>query len=241
VTAVIALFDMDGTLLPWDSQKFFCRHVLRRYPIRRAFLLAYVPLLPFAGILGSEGLKRAFLSFLCGLTEAEVNELAVEFANEWLCKQIWPEMRQIVEMHQQRGDTTVLISASPEPYVSALGRALGFTHVLGTDLESPNGKTYPVFPRLINNKGANKVTRLRELFGAECFLTNGSLRDAHGYTDSCADLPMLALCATNTCINPSKRLTQLAEEKGWEMIRLPRPWKSKLHRLWIRIKCVTGL
>lgn len=235
-----ALFDMDGTLLPWDSQKFFCRHVLRRYPVRRAFLFAYLPLLPFAGILGSEGLKRGFLSFLCGLTEEQVNELAEEFAREWLCRQVWPEMRHILEMHQQRGDITVLISASPEPYVRAFGRALGFTHVVGTNLDETHGKNYPLFPSLINNKGANKVTRIKELLGADSFHADGTLRDAHGYSDSCADLPMLALCETNTCINPGKRLTLIAQENGWEILRLPRPWKSKLHRLWIRVKCVTG-
>jgi len=231
---------MDGTLLPWDSQKFFCRHVLRRYPMRRAFLLAYLPLLPFAGILGSEGLKRGFLSFLCGLTEEEVNELANEFAHQWLSQQVWPEMRQVVEMHKQRGDTTVLISASPEPYVKAFARALGFTHGLGTNLDTPEGKTYPLYPSLMNNKGENKVVRIRALFEEDCFLADGTLRDAHGYTDSCADLPMLALCATNTCINPGKRLARIAAEKKWEIIRLPRPWKSKLHRVWIRIRCVTG-
>lgn len=237
---MIALFDMDGTLLPWDSQKFFCRHVLRRYPVRRAFLLAYLPLLPFASILGSEGLKRAFLSFLCGLTESEVHALAEEFAREWLCHQVWPEIREILHMHQQRGDTTVLISASPAPYVAALGRALGFTHTLGTDLDATNGKTYPLFPGLINNKGTNKVARLKEQFPAHFFHPNGTLLDAHGYTDSCADLPMLALCSTNTCINPGNRLTLLAQQRGWEIIRLPRPWRSKLHRAWIRVKCVTG-
>lgn len=238
---MVALFDMDGTLIPWDSQKFFCRHVLRRHPSRRAFLFAFIPLLPFAGILGSEGLKRAFLSFLCGLTKNEVNVLAEEFAHEWLIHQVWPEMLEILKTHQQRGDTTILISASPEPYVSAFAKILGFTHIIGTDLTLPNEKKFPLYPDLINNKGHNKVARIKQLLAPEHFHIDGTLHHAHGYTDSCADLPMLALCESNTCINPGKRLTQLAEQNGWQIIRLPRPWKSKLHRVWIRLKCVTGV
>ncbi len=238
---MIALFDMDGTLIPWDSQKFFCRHVLRRYPTRRAFLFTFIPLLPFAGILGSEGLKRAFLSFICGLTKNEVNILAEEFAHEWLVHQVWPEMLEILKAHQERGDITILISASPAPYVTAFAKMLGFTHAIGTNLTLSNEKKFPLYPDLINNKGDNKVKRIKELLGAEHFRPDGTLHKAHGYTDSCADLPMLALCDNNTCINPGNRLTLLAEQKGWQIIRLPRPWKSKVHRAWIRLKCITGM
>lgn len=234
----IALFDFDGTLLPWDTQKLFCHYVLQRHPLRRLFLLAYVPLLPFAAILGSEGLKRVFLSFLWRMKKEEVSELACGFAHQWVPSQIWPEMREIIQWHRERGDLTILISASPEPYVKEVGRILGFDLSLGTQMEFP-AEGLPLFPDLRNNKGANKVERLRELLDSS-YYHGEQLHQAHGYTDSCADLPMLTLCQTATVVNPSSRLREIAEENGWQIMNLPRPWKNRWHRYWLRLKYVTG-
>jgi HAD superfamily hydrolase (TIGR01490 family) len=234
----VVLFDFDGTLIPWDTQKLFCHYVLKRHPLRRCFLLAYLPLLPFGGILGAEGLKRVFLSFLWRMKEAEVRELARDFAEESLAPQIWLEMRALLEKHQACGDLTILISASPEPYVEEIGRILGFDLALGTRIDFPPDGL-PLFPDLINNKGRRKVERLREVLD-ESYFSGGQLRHAHGYTDSRADLPMLTLCQQATVVNPSPRLQELAVEKGWLITRQPRPWKGKLHRCWLRLKYVTG-
>lgn len=235
----IALFDFDGTLLPWDTQKLFCHYVLQRQPWRRLYLLVFVPLLPFAAILGAEGLKRAFLSFLWRMKEAEVAELARGFAQQWVPSQIWPEMIEIVRAHRQRGDLTILISASPEPYVKEIGRILGFDLSLGTCIEFP-AAGLSLFPDLINNKGWQKVARLYEVLDSSYF--NGKqLHQAYVYTDSCADLPMLTLCQGATVVNPSPRLQELAELNGWRVIKLPRPWRNKAHRYWQRLKYVLGL
>lgn len=234
----IALFDFDGTLLPWDTQKLFCHYVLQRHPLRRLFLLAYLPLLPFASILGAEGLKRVFLSFLWGMKEAEVTELARGFSAQWVPSSLWPEMLQILHEHQKRGDLTILISASPEPYVKEIGRILGFDLTLGTQVELPvNGM--PLFPDLINNKSWAKVERLHKVLDSSYF-QGAQLHQAHGYTDSTADLPMLTLCQSATVVNPSVRLREIAEQNGWQILRLPRPWKNKLQRYWLRLKYVSG-
>ena len=64
-----ALFDLDQTLIPWDTQLLFCNFVLKRMPLRRLYLLTLLPLLPFYKLLGSDGLKRVFLNYLWGLSE----------------------------------------------------------------------------------------------------------------------------------------------------------------------------
>jgi hypothetical protein len=59
------------------------------------------------------------------------------------------------------------------------------------------------------------------------YFENGKLQNSHGYSDSTADLPMLALCQKVTVVNPSAALEQLAHAKDWQIVRPPRPWKSK--------------
>ncbi|MBC7852607.1 MAG: hypothetical protein IAF94_04145 [Pirellulaceae bacterium] len=82
------------------------------------------------------------------------------------------------------------------------------------------------FPDLENHKGQAKVRRLQQVLPAAYF-KNGRLVRCHGYTDSCADLPMLELCETATVVNPSLALAETAREFGWEIVRPARPWKSR--------------
>jgi HAD superfamily hydrolase (TIGR01490 family) len=234
----VALFDFDGTLLPWDTQKLFCHYVLQQHPQRRWYFLLFLFMTPLAGVLGAEGMKRVFLSFLWKMKRHEVEVLARGFAEMWVPTCIWPEMLDRLAQHRQRGDLTILISASPEPYVKEMGRILGFDLSYGTVIEFPE-QGLPLFPDLINNKGWNKVLRLRRELEAESF-DGAQLRQAHGYTDSTADLPMLTLCQSATVVNPSTRLRAIAEEKDWEIVSWPRPWKSKFHRLFQRLKYLTG-
>ena len=74
----IALFDLDQTLIAWDTQLLFCNWVLRREPSRRAYLLLFLPFLVLARVLGSEGLKRIFLSFLWRMPRQRLEELVAE-------------------------------------------------------------------------------------------------------------------------------------------------------------------
>lgn len=234
----IALFDFDGTLLPWDTQKLFCHYVLQRHPQRRWYFPLFLLMTPFTPILGAEGMKRVFLSFLWKMKREEVERLARGFAAQWVPSRIWPEMLEQLEQHRLCGDLTILVSASPEPYIKEIGHILGFDLIFGTVMDFPeNG--LPLFPDLINNKGWNKVARLRRELDSTMF-RDDQLHRAHGYTDSTADLPMLTLCQEATVVNPSAKLHAIASQQGWKVMHLPRPWKSPWHRLWQRLRYLTG-
>lgn len=219
--AGIALFDLDGTLIAWDCQLLFRHFVLRREPWRGIFLPVFLVFLPFAGLLGAGGMKRVFLSYLWRMDPAVLAEYSREFA-AGLMPEIYPELREKLECQRAAGDFLILASASPEFYVAEIGRELGFDLMLGTPVELGD-----FFPDLENHKGAAKVERLKRVL-PEAFFENGKLKNCHGYTDSCADLPMLALCDSATVVSPSLRLTALAEQAGWEIVRPERPWKSRV-------------
>ena len=216
----IALFDLDGTLIAWDCQLLFRHFIVRREPWRGIFLLVFLACAPLAGLLGTERMKRVFLTYLWRMAPEKVTRYSREFA-ESVMPLIYPEVRAMLERQRAEGHFTILASASPEFYVAEIGRELGFDLTLGTLVEMGS-----FFPPLVNHKGAEKVRRLREVLPAAYF-ENGKLLHCHGYTDSRADLPMLALCDAATVVNPSPSLTTLAEESGWEIVRPTRPWKSR--------------
>jgi HAD superfamily hydrolase (TIGR01490 family) len=216
----MALFDLDGTLIAWDCQLLFRHFVLRREPWRGIFLPVFLIFLPLAGLLGAGGMKRVFLSYLWRMDPAVLAKYSRDFAAS-LMPSIYPEVRARLESQRAAGDFLILASASPEFYVTEIGRELGFDLMLGTPVELGE-----FFPDLKNHKGAAKVERLMEVLPSAWF-ENGKLKNCHGYTDSCADLPMLELCDSVTVVNPAPRLARLAKQAGWEILKPKRPWKSQ--------------
>lgn len=232
--AGIALFDLDGTLIAWDCQLLFRHFILRREPWRGVFLPVFLVALPLAGWLGSGGMKRIFLSYLWKMDSESLARYSREFA-AGLMPAIYPELLERLEDHRRAGDLLILASASPEFYVAEIGRELGFDLTLGTQVAPGR-----LFPTLENHKGAAKVARLKQVMPAAYF-EKGRLRDCHGYTDSTADLPMLALCGSATVVNPSPMLAAQAAESGWQVLRPARPWKSRSGFAWRALALLFGI
>ncbi len=227
---MIALFDMDGTLFGGDSQMRFARFVLRRHGWRRLYLFFALPcgLLRALHIIGTPGMKRAFLAYAWGMPAAELKKEASDFVHEELLPALYPEVKERLLRHQQAGDSCVLCSASPDWWVQAFGSALGFNHVIGTPLE-PITSRVPLMPRIPapgNNKGENKLTRLSAI---------GITKADVGYTDSRADLPMLSICEHAVLVNPKESL--VARVTGAEVIRT----RQQLRMLPFLLRCIVGI
>lgn len=235
--AGIALIDLDGTLLAWDTQLLFRHHVIRREPWRALLLPVFLGLLPLFPLLKVGGMKRVFLSYLWRMPAATLAAHARAFATAIL-PAIYPELREMLEARRRRGHLLILSSASPEFYVAEIGRALGFQLALGTPVACTG--TCPLFPSLHNHKGAAKVARLRELL-PQAYFAEGKLLRSHGYTDSRADLPMLALCDAATVVNPDAALTALALASGWQILRPARPWHSRIGFACRALALLTGV
>lgn len=235
----VALFDMDGTLLPWDTQYVFSCFVVRRHPWRRLLVLLFLACIPLymLGIWDENRMKRAYLIYLWGLPAETVARYGKEFgllAQEW----IYPELKERLQEHQRNGDLCLMVSASPTFYAEPLGDLLGFDGVLGTDvlLES----RMPAMPELPdgNNKGCVKVKRLR----AQGILPeHGVLQNSTAYSDSSADMPMLLSCGRRVLVNPSLSLKEDARLAGAECLYPPTPWNGKCDKIWKIFLFVMGM
>ena len=232
----LALFDFDGTLIPWDTQVIFADFVLRRAPVRRLYLPLFAAFAPFYRVLGDEGLKRVFLSYLWRAERKQIEVWAREFVEERLLPACYDEVVERLEEHKAAGHLTVLASASPDIYVNEVGRALGFDLALGTEVEF--GAVMPLFPDLRNHKGEVKVRRLSEILGVP---GRTGWKDSHGYTDSSADLPMMLACRKGMVVNPSPKLSAIADEKDWEVIRPETPWNGRFDKIRRILRFAAGI
>lgn len=233
----LALFDLDGTIVPWDTQLLFSNFIIRRNPIRWFLLIPFLSclFLFFVRLLSENTMKRLFLGYLAGLSQEQIQRYAEQFVREDVLPVCYPEVLARLKQHQDAGDICLLVSASPSLYAQHIGKALGFAKTLGSDTE--NVDPFPFFPKMPygNNKGETKASRLRDM---------GYLPDDYSvpvnstaYSDSSADLPMLRACEKAVLVNPSKKLRRSAQDTGWEiMIPAVRPWTGTLDKS-IKLLC----
>ncbi len=222
----VALFDLDQTLIPWDTQLLFVNWVIQHEPMRRLYLPVFALFTPFAKVIGTEGMKRIFLTYLFGMRKERVTELVDSFVKEIVPKHCYPAMLEELEKQKSMGRQTVLMTASPAFYGEKIGAALGFDLAIGTDVDL--GERVGLFPDILdgNNKGENKLVRLKKR-APEVLQGNYPLSNSSGFSDSHADLPMLRVCEEAMMVNPTSGLEAQAESH-WVKVTPVRPTKGKL-------------
>lgn len=221
-----ALFDLDQTIVPWDTQLLFCNFVIKKNPLRSLYLLGFIPFAPFAKWLGPERMKRVFLNYLAGMSEVRLDELAREFVSRLIPSGLYSEIVDEVQRHKREGRITILNSASPDIWVRYIAEKLGFDHYYGTQVAI--NKRMGLFPTIIgsNNKGAVKIGRMKKHFPSD-WSAGDVLANSWGYSDSHADLPMLLICQNNVMVHPTDKLKAAGEQQGWKLLTPVRPTQSK--------------
>ncbi|HEY1988483.1 MAG TPA: HAD-IB family hydrolase [Acidimicrobiales bacterium] len=159
-----AAFDFDGTLTTGGSVFDFLSALAGRRKVATASI-ALLPQLAHAALAGGEVAdrtkERLFEMVLAGIETPAFDQVSREFAKAHLAGHLRPDVRQRLQLHQQRGDHTVIVSASPEAYIAEAARLLGAEQALGTRLASRDGRLTGRYDGK-NCRGEEKLRRLRE-------------------------------------------------------------------------------
>ena len=133
----VALFDLDGTLTWRDTLLPFLSGYVLRHPQRALGLWR----LPFALANYWQNrdrgeLKSRVIRMIMRGERAEVLEAwADRYVDSLKLKQRFrPLALAVLEAHRAAGDHLVLLSASPDLYVTRIGRSLGFERTISTEL-----------------------------------------------------------------------------------------------------------
>ncbi|MDB6088585.1 MAG: family hydrolase [Gammaproteobacteria bacterium] len=211
----LAVFDLDGTITRSDTLGPYVLGFLlqRPWPTSVWRLLRLVRVLPtlmrYLVRLADEGqLKAAFIqATLGGSTRSDIEAWTASFVPRLRGRGLFAAALEQIARHRARGDHLVLMSASTDLYVPAIGRELGFAEVICTgvrwDGEHLNGElTTP------NRRGAEKV---------RCFT---ALRERHhdlaavAYGNAASDLPHLRLAERGILVNGSRSARRAAARNG---------------------------
>lgn len=224
-----AFFDLDHTLLPFDTQALFCNFVLRREPWRIFLHGLFIPvaLARACGLVSTATAKRAFLSYLRGMSRERLARHAHEFAEVCVPKWAYPELRAEILRHKHQGRVLVLNTASPDFYAHEIAQALGFDYCVATQFEI--GDKFPGMPKLVtgNNKHEAKITAMKEGVPGVAELTEKERANCWSYSDSAADLPLLEYAGFAVLVHPSKELAGIGKLRDWTILHPARPYRTK--------------
>jgi len=145
------------------------------------------------GTAADEVKEKLFHRLLGGLSVEDVDRRSAVFAHRHLQRHLRADARRRLEWHQRQGHYTVIVSASPECYVSPAGEELGVDGVVATRLAVGGGGLLTGGYEGKNCRGAEKYARLIGHLRARGLLSNngGEQPVLWAYGNSRGDLRLL--------------------------------------------------
>jgi HAD superfamily hydrolase (TIGR01490 family) len=202
---VVAIFDVDRTLVQGHTERFFFRYLVRRGLISRTQALA------FLGQLACRPLERfQDKSYLAGLPVAEVARLAARCYQEDIAPRVSPDALACLLEHQRQGHAVALLSGSLALLLTPLKEELGADWLIATELVRSNGKFTGEISGL-HPRGRNKLFLLQDLSQTH----DVDLSRSYAYGDHIQDAHILHSIGNPVAVNPSWRLRLQARKHHW--------------------------
>lgn len=221
----LALFDLDHTLIPFDSDYSWGEFTVGlgwndALAFKRqndAFYAQYK-----AGTLDIHAYCHFATAAVCRQGEEKSRAAHATYMEQVVLPGIRANALELVRGHQAAGDTVVIITATNEFVTRPIAQAFGVTELLAIELErdgSAGGSGwYTGAIRGVPSFREGKVTRL-EQWMAERGLDWDGVHTTF-YSDSINDVPLLEKADVAVATNPDERLRLLAQERQWRILDL---------------------
>jgi HAD superfamily hydrolase (TIGR01490 family) len=147
-----------------------------------------------------------------GISVETMNALAKEFTGTVLVRYLYREALERLMWHKEAKHTIVLLSASPDLYLSVLARTLEVDSLICTRLRHEGGVVTGDLAGK-NCKANEKLMRLLAEYRSRHIDWNHSF----AYADSVSDLPILERVGNAVVVNPDSRLRFEAVRRGWKV------------------------
>lgn len=222
MTLKIALFDLDHTLIPmdsdyewgvfttalgWNDPAEFTRRNEVYYQHYKAGTLDIHDYVRFA----TAAIRRE------GAIKSEAAH--AQFMSTVIQKAIQTQALALVQQHQQAGDVVVIVTATNEFVTRPIALAFGVPELIAINLARDPATGWitgeiegtPSFRE-------GKVTRVEQWLAARGLGWHDV--ECSFYSDSINDLPLLEKATCPVATNPDERLHAIATQRGWRILDL---------------------
>ncbi|MPS30268.1 HAD family hydrolase [Pigmentiphaga sp.] len=220
--ARLALFDLDHTLLPLDSDYRWADFLARAGHVgdpatacaRNEELMRRYD----AGKLTAAESAEFMLGLLAGNTPYDLARWHEDFMAQVIRPAISAQAIALVREHLEAGDLCAIATSTNTFVTAPIARAFGIPVLLGTEPEYTAGRyTGRIDGIACFREG--KVARVNQwLAGLGWQLSD--FRQSFFYSDSMNDVPLLEAVTDPIAANPSAALRELARERGWRITDL---------------------
>jgi HAD superfamily hydrolase (TIGR01490 family) len=218
----LALFDLDHTLLPLDSDHAFGEYLVRigwadAAEHRRrndAFYQDYL-----AGTLDVAAYIEFSTAAWRGRPADQLQQLTADFMRDIIAPAVRDSAVALVQRHREQGDRLVLTTSTCDFITAPIARLFGIETLLATELErDAQGRVTGRIQGMANLR-EGKVHRLQAWLAAQA-LDWTSFDTIACYSDSTNDLPLLERATQPVATNPGPALERIAVERGWPVLHL---------------------
>lgn len=218
----LALFDLDHTLLPIDSDYEWGEFLVRigavdETAFRRRndeFFAQYQ-----AGILDPVEYLEFALGTLARFPRAELDALHARYMAEVIEPAIRPQALKLVREHQDAGDLVAIITATNHYITAPIAARFGVAHHIGAMPEFDAAGNLTGKLAGTPTSGPGKITHMHAWLD-RLGRSFASFERCHFYSDSHNDLPLLSIVSHPVATNPSAKLAAHAQSQGWPTIHL---------------------
>jgi HAD superfamily hydrolase (TIGR01490 family) len=210
----LALFDLDHTLIPFDSGLAWSRFLMRQGHLPPDFEAGY---LAYArqyacGTLDPRELHRWTLAPFAAVPMATLQAWRRDFAAE-LPPRLPAAARELLQRHQRAGDLCAIVTATSRFISEPFAQALGAPHLVATESEVVQG----FFSGAIVGEPCfrgGKIGHLQRWLAAQGRAWGDFGRSVF-YSDSSNDLPLLEAVTHPVAVGPDAALRAQALQRGW--------------------------
>ncbi len=217
----LALFDLDHTLLPLDSDQSWGEFTLSLGWVdpdtfqakNNGFYADYQ-----AGCLDIHDYVRFSTAAVREKGPVAASAAHALFMERVIRPAILPAALDLVEQHRRRGERLVMVTATNEFVTRPIAEAFGMDVLLAVELERDAQGHFTGEIAGVPSLREGKVTRVQQWLAAQ----GKHLNDVHAtfYSDSMNDLPLLEQVQQPVVTNGSAALRQIAQERDWRILDL---------------------
>jgi len=218
----LALFDLDHTLIPLDSDyqwaEFLARtgragdpETARR---RNDVLMQQYN----EGQLSVTQAAEFMLGLLAAHRPTDLAAWHEQFMAEVIRPAIYESALDLVRGHLEANDLCAIVTATNHFVTAPIARAFGITHLIATEPQYLAGR-YTGHIAGVPSFQEGKVTRVRDWL-AGMGLAFDDFDTSWCYSDSINDVPLLDAVSHPVATNASASLRALAQERGWRILDL---------------------
>ena len=218
----LTLFDLDGTLIPSDSDHAFGGFMVdigwadgNHWKQRNDEFFAQYQ----AGVLDLDDYIDFATQVWRNRQLTEVLEARERFMREVMTPMLHDSARALVRQHQDAGDLVAIVTATNEFVTTPIAAAFKIDHLIAVQLQRDAQGGYTGAVQGVPSFQAGKISRVHDWL-ATLGRQWADFERVTFYSDSMNDLPLLDLVSHPVATNPTPALAELAAARGWPLLKL---------------------